>query len=297
LFDESISIAQFIKAQAMTNKSEHVWFVTGCSTGFGQEIARHAFELGYRVVATARCPSQIDISGADGAVRLLRLPLDVTKSDEVLAAVAAAEGAFGRVDVLVNNAGVGYFGAIEESDESDVRRMFEVNFWGLVAVTRATIPGMRRRRFGCIVNLSSVGGLRGASGVGFYNATKFAIEGFSEALAAEMRPLGVKVLLVEPSGFRTDWAGRSASAARIRIDDYASTAGTRCLQIRENSGKQPGDPARAAAAIVSAVEAPTTPLRLLLGKAAVAAGREKIQALTRDFDAWEAVAEAADFPK
>jgi NAD(P)-dependent dehydrogenase (short-subunit alcohol dehydrogenase family) len=295
--DKWISIAQFIKAQAMTNKSEHVWFITGCSTGFGQEIARHAFDLGYRVVATARRPSQIDILGADGAVRLLKLPLDVTKSDEVRAAVAAAEGAFGRIDVLVNNAGVGYFGAIEESDENDVRRMFEINFWGLVAVTRAAIPGMRRRRFGCIVNLSSVGGLRGAAGVGFYNATKFAIEGFSEALAAEMRPLGVKVLLVEPSGFRTDWAGRSASAARIRIDDYASTAGTRCLQIRENSGKQPGDPARAAAAIVSAVEAPTTPLRLLLGKAAVAAGREKIQALTRDFAAWESVAEAADFPK
>ena len=155
------------------------------------------------------------------------LPLDVTASNQIIDAVKLAEATFGRIDVLVNNAGIGYFGAIEESGDDEVRRMFEINFWGLANVTRAVLPGMRKRRAGHVVNLSSMGGLRGAPGVGYYNASKFAVEGFSEALAQEVAPLGIKVMLVEPSGFRTDWAGRSANEAQQTIEDYAGTAGAR----------------------------------------------------------------------
>ena len=193
--------------------------------------------------------------------------------------------------MLVNNAGIGYFGAIEESEDDETRRMFEINFCGLANMTRAVLRGMRRKRSGHIVNLSSMGGIRGAPGVGYYNATKFAVEGFSEALAQEVAPLGIKVMLVEPSGFRTDWAGRSANEAKQAIADYASTAGQRREQIRARSGRQPGDPVRAAAAILDAVAAPEPPLRLLLGKVALAA-----EALKRDFETWAAVSEAADFP-
>jgi NAD(P)-dependent dehydrogenase (short-subunit alcohol dehydrogenase family) len=178
-----------------------------------------------------------------------------------------------------------------------VRRMFEINFWGLANMTRAVLPGMRARRSGHIVNISSMGGIRGAPAVSYYNATKFALEGFSEALAGETAPLGIKVLIVEPSGFRTDWAGRSANEAKHRIADYDSTAGARLRMIRELSGKQPGDPVRAAAAIFQAVEAPEAPLRLMLGKAALAAGRAKVLALAKDFEGWAAVTESADFPE
>jgi NAD(P)-dependent dehydrogenase (short-subunit alcohol dehydrogenase family) len=273
-----------------------VWFITGCSTGFGRELARYTLARGYRVVVTARNLGEIaDLATGDEA-RALILPLDVTKPDQIAAGVAAAEARFGRIDVLVNNAGIGYFGAVEESEDSEVRRMFEINFWGLANMTRAALPGMRARRSGHIVNISSMGGVRGAPAVGYYNATKFGLEGLSEALAQEAAPLGIKVLIVEPSGFRTDWAGRSANEAKQTIADYDPTAGARLRQIRGYSGTQPGDPVRAAAAIVQAVEAPDPPLRLMLGKAALEAGRAKVAILSRDFEAWAAVAEGADFP-
>jgi NAD(P)-dependent dehydrogenase (short-subunit alcohol dehydrogenase family) len=280
----------------MSHKDKPVWFVTGCSSGFGREIARYVLNRGYHVVVTARIPTQVeDLPPARGG-RALVLPLDVTAPKQITDAVKLAEETFGHIDVLVNNAGVGYFGAIEESGHDDVRRMFEINFWGLANTTRAVLPAMRKRRAGHVVNLSSMGGLRGAPGVGYYNASKFAVEGFSEALAQEVVPLGIKVMLVEPSGFRTDWAGRSAGDAQQTIEDYAPTAGARRRQIRAGSGRQPGDPARAAAAIVAAVEAPEPPLRLLLGKAALAAGRVKVELLQRDFETWAAVSEGADFP-
>jgi NAD(P)-dependent dehydrogenase (short-subunit alcohol dehydrogenase family) len=280
----------------MTQQDKPVWFITGCSTGFGRALARHTLDCGYRIVVTARSPAAVADLVAGHEARALALRLDVTKPDEIAAAVAAAEAKFGRIDVLVNNAGVGYFGAIEERDEGEARRMFEINFWGLVEMTRAVLPGMRARRSGQIVNISSLGGVRGGPGLGFYNATKFALEGLSEALALETAPLGIKVLIVEPSGFRTDWAGRSAHETRHPIADYDSTAGARRRQIRANSGKQPGDPARAAAAIVKAVEAPDAPLRLMLGRIALAEGRDKIEAMKRDFESWATVSEGADFP-
>ena len=273
-----------------------VWFITGCSTGFGREIAQYLLERGYRVVVTARNPDQVASLAKPYEANALALALDVTRPEQIDESVRVAQAHFGRIDVLVNNAGVGYFGAIEESDNDDVRSMFEVNFWALANMTRAVLPGMRQQRSGHIVNLSSAGGVRGSPGVGFYNATKFAVEGLSEALAQEVAPLGIKVLIVEPSGFRTDWAGRSASERSVTIDDYADTAGARVRQIRERSGRQPGDPVRAAAAILKAVEAEHPPLRLLLGRAALEAGRGKIETLRRDFDAWAETTEDADAP-
>jgi NAD(P)-dependent dehydrogenase (short-subunit alcohol dehydrogenase family) len=280
----------------MSDREKPVWFITGCSTGFGRELARATLDRGYRVVVTARKPADVADLAAGHEANALVLALDVVKPAEIAASIKAAEAKFGRIDVLVNNAGIGYFAAVEESDDEEVRRMFEINFWGLANMTRAALPGMRARRSGHIVNISSVGGVRGAPAIGYYNATKFALEGFSEALAQETAPLGIKVLIVEPSGFRTDWAGRSAKEAAHPIADYDSTAGARLRQIRGRDGKQPGDPVRAAAAIVEAVEAANPPLRLMLGKMALVAGRAKIDALRQDFDAWAAVSEGADFP-
>lgn len=198
--------------------------------------------------------------------------------------------------MLVNNAGFGYFGAIEESDEQEVRSMFETNFWGLTELTRAVLPKMRERRSGTIVNVSSIGGFVGFPGVGYYNATKFAVNGFSEALKKELEPLGIKVILVQPSGFRTDWAGRSANDATNKIEDYAETAGANQAAIRGYSGNQPGDPVRAAKAIVEAAEAHETPFNLFLGRAAVRNARLKLEELTEEIEKWAEISEGADFP-
>lgn len=279
------------------NIQKPVWFITGCSTGFGRQLALHTLKLGYPTVVTARNTRQVEDIVAGYADQALVLELDVTDSLQVDAAVAAAEHHFGRIDVLVNNAGVGYFGSFEESDLSEARRMFEINVWGLSAMTRAVLPAMRSRRSGHIVNISSVGGLTAFPALSFYNASKFAVEGLSESLSQELAPLGLKVLLVEPGPFRTDWAGRSANEAPANIDDYQQTAGARSSAMRSYSGNQPGDPVRAAAAIVQAVEADQPPLRLLLGKAALNAARSKVAAMSKDFDDWVTISEGADFPQ
>lgn len=271
-----------------------VWFITGCSTGFGRSLAELLIGRGYRVVVTARQPSEV----ADLAVRgeTLILKLDVTNQADVDAAIAAAEAKFGRIDVLVNNAGIGYFAAIEEGQDDQIRHLFEVNFFGLTRMIRAALPGMRHRQSGTIVNISSVGGLRSFPALGYYSATKFAVEGLSEALWQEVEPLGLKVLLVEPSGFRTDWAGRSADESPDQIGAYATTAGAGRAQVRASSGKQPGDPARAVEAIVKAVESPHPPHHLLLGKDAFKGATDKLEHLRRDFSAWESITLGADFP-
>ncbi len=273
-----------------------VWFITGCSTGFGRDLAKAVLAKGFRCVVTARNPKQVEDIAAGHGDNALVLELDVTDRAEVAASVKSAEEKFGRIDVLVNNAGIGYFGAIEESEEDEVRRMFEINFWGLSAMTRAVLPGMRKRRSGHIVNVSSIGGLTTFPTVSYYSATKFAVEGFSESLAKEVTPLGIKVTLVEPSGFRTDWAGRSANESKQKIADYADTAGQNRTNLRTYSGKQPGDPVRAADAIINAVTSPAAPLHLLLGRAALKNARLKLDALKKDFDAWEDVTVGADFP-
>ncbi len=272
-----------------------VWLITGCSTGFGRELAKHVIERGYRTVVTARNPDEVKDLAAKGDA--LALKLDVTDRGQIDAAIKAAEKKFGRIDVLVNNAGIGYFAAVEESEEDQIRRMFEINVFGLSRMIHAVLPGMRKRREGFIVNLSSIGGLRSFPSVGYYNATKFAVEGLSEALWQEVEPLGIKVMLVEPSGFRTDWAGRSANESKRQIDDYAATAGAWRDQVRALSGKQPGDPVLAAHAIVEAMLSPNPPHRLLLGNDAYQAATAKLEELRNEFAAWEAVSRGADFPE
>ena len=276
-------------------KHKSVWFITGCSTGFGRELAKHVLELGYRTVITARDTDDIKDLAAYGDALVLKL--DVTHHKQISAAIEAAEEKFGRIDVLVNNAGIGYFAAVEESKEDEIRKMFEINFFGLSNMMHAVLPGMRKRRSGFIVNFSSLAGIRGFPSVGYYNASKFAVEGLSEALWQEVEPLGIKVMLVEPSGFRTDWAGRSANESKKQIEDYAATAGANRAHMRADSGKQPGDPVRAVQAIVKAVESAHPPHHLLLGNDAFEGAIAKVDALRKEFMAGEDVARAADFPK
>jgi len=278
----------------MTNK---VWFITGCSTGFGRELSKLVLELGYKAIVTSRNVNDVKDIVATYPETALAVQLDVTKPADIKEAVQQAIAHFGQVDVLVNNAGIGYFGAIEESEEEEVRRMFEINFFGLANMTRAILPFMRSKRSGHIVNISSIGGLVAFPAVGFYNATKFAVTGYSEALAKEVAHLGIRVTVVAPSGFRTDWAGRSANNSKIVIDDYSSSAHVNQNTIRGYSGNQPGDPVRAVQAIVKAVESEDPPLRLLLGKGALKGARNKIAELQKDIDAWEEITIGADHPK
>jgi NAD(P)-dependent dehydrogenase (short-subunit alcohol dehydrogenase family) len=266
-----------------------------CSTGFGRQIAKHVLELGYRAVVTSRDKDDVrDLAESGDA---LILELDVTDRSQAEAAVKAAEDQYGGIDVLVNNAGIGYFAAVEESDEKEVRKMFDVNVFGLSRMIHVVLPGMRKRRKGFIVNLSSIAGLRSFPALGYYNATKFAVEGLSEALWQEVEPLGIKVMLVEPSGFRTDWAGRSANETEHQIADYSDTAEKSIRQLREISGRQAGDPVRAAAAIVQAVESLNPPHRLLLGNDAFDGAIAKLDELRGEFIEWEAVSRGADFPE
>lgn len=274
-----------------------VWFITGCSTGFGRELAKEVLEAGYKAVVTARNPDDVKDILDEYPDDALALKLDVTKPEEVTAAVEEAQKKFGKIDVLVNNAGIGYFGAIEESEEDEVRRMFEINFWGLAAVTKAVLPGMRAQKSGHILNVASIGGLVGFPAVGYYNATKFAVDGYSDALSKELAPLNIKVTVICPSGFRTDWAGRSANNSKIIIDDYKATAEANKGNIRGYSGKQPGDPVRAAKAMVAVTETENPPLHLLLGVAALKGARNKLEVLKKDFDAWEDTTTGADFPQ
>jgi len=272
-----------------------VWFITGCSTGFGRELAKEALSKGYNVVVTARKPEQVADIVAAYPDTALSLTLDVTLPQQINDAVNTAIDRFGRIDILVNNAGIGYFGAIEESEEEEVRRMFEINFFGLAHMTNAVLPHMRQQRSGHILNVASIGGLRSFPAVGFYNATKYAVDGLSEALSKEVAPLGIKVTVICPSGFRTDWAGRSANNTKIRIEDYATTAGKNISDLRGYSGNQPGDPVKAAKAMIQVTETENPPLRLLLGAAALKGARLKLEELKKDFDEWADVSEGADF--
>jgi NAD(P)-dependent dehydrogenase (short-subunit alcohol dehydrogenase family) len=233
---------------------QKVWFITGCSTGFGRYLAVEALAKGYHVVVAARNTNDVQDIVANYPQTSLVVKLDVTVADQIKDAVAATIAKFGQIDVLVNNAGIGYFGAIEESEEAQVRQMFEINVFGLAHMTQAVLPYMRKQRSGHILNIASIGGLRSFPGVGFYNATKYAVDGLSESLSKEVAPLGIKVTIVAPSGFRTDWAGRSANDSKIVIEDYATTAGKNKGDIRGFSGNQPGDPVRAAKAMIQVVE-------------------------------------------
>jgi NAD(P)-dependent dehydrogenase (short-subunit alcohol dehydrogenase family) len=273
-----------------------VWFITGCSTGFGRELSQLVLSMGYKAVVASRKTDDVKDIVEKYPDTAIAVKLDVTKPEEITTSVKDAMAKFGQVDVLVNNAGIGYFGAIEESEEDEVRRMFEINFFGLANMTKEILPIFRKQRSGHVVNISSIGGLVAYPAVGFYNATKFAVFGYSEALAKETAHLGIKVTVVAPSGFRTDWAGRSANNSKIVIADYEPSAHANKNNIRGYSGNQPGDPVRAAKAIVKAVESANPPLRLLLGAAALKNGRLKLDELKKDYDTWEETSIGADFP-
>ena len=281
----------------MMNRDNPVWLITGCSTGFGRELAKLVLARGWRAVVTARdTATAADI--ADGhSDRALVLPLDVTRRAQIDDVVAQTKQRFGRIDVLVNNAGYGYLAAIEEGEDEAVRAIFETNVFGLVDMTKAVLPIMRKQRSGLIVNVSSIGGITSFAATGYYHGTKYAVEGISESLAIEVKPLGIDVLIVEPGPFRTNWAGQSMKQSSTRIADYATTAGERRKQTEERSGTQAGDPVRGAQAIIDAALSDTPPLRLLLGKVALELARKKLESLRTDFDSWESTTVAADFPK
>jgi NAD(P)-dependent dehydrogenase (short-subunit alcohol dehydrogenase family) len=276
--------------------STKVWFITGAASGFGEAFARYALGRGYRVVATARDAAKLSGLVAHAPERVLTLPLDVTRPGDADRAVAAAVTRFGRIDVLINNAGYGIVGAVEETPEAELRAQMETNFFGAVAVTRAALPQLRAQSSGAVVNVSSLGGQLSMAGFGAYSASKFALEGLSEALAAELAPFGVKVLIVEPGAFRTGFAASGALRHMPAMAAYRDVVGGTRDFARGMHGSQAGDPMKAAAAIDRALAAETTPLRLQLGRDAVEAVRGHAERLLADLAAWEemAVATALD---
>jgi NAD(P)-dependent dehydrogenase (short-subunit alcohol dehydrogenase family) len=263
------------------------WLITGCSTGLGRALAEAVIAADHNAVVTARDVGNVADLAADNTDRVLPLPLDVTGTAQITNAVSQAEEKFGGVDVLVNNAGYGYRAAVEEGDDSDIRTLFETQFFGAVGMIKAVLPGMRARRSGAIVNISTIGVQIMPPGSGYYAASKAALEGMSGALHGELRPLGISVTVVEPGAFRTDFAGRSLTQSSTVIDDYAETAGKRRKEHDTMHGTQPGDPAKAAKAIVAAVESDEPPAFLLLGNDALNTYRRLAAARLDTIQAWE----------
>ncbi|GAA4444965.1 oxidoreductase [Phytohabitans houttuyneae] len=271
-----------------------VWLVTGAATGFGRAIAEAALAAGDTVVATARRPEALDDLVAAYPERAVASALDVTDTARVAAVVAEVVLWYGRVDVLVNNAGRGLVGAVEETTERELRDLMELHFFGPAALTRAVLPHMRRQGSGAIVQLSSMGGRLSFAGVGGYSATKFALEGLSEALAAEVGGFGIKVLIVEPGAFRTSFNGANALLLSPPLPAYEEVVGPIRTNLPSADGKQPGDPTKAAAAILAALDAPDTPLRLPLGNDAADAIGGSLARHQAEFARWEPVARATD---
>ena len=274
-----------------------VWLITGCSTGIGREIARAALEGGERVAVTARNPASVSDLVAEYPGRAIGLALDVTEQSQIDAAVADTQAAFGRIDVLVNNAGYGYVSAVEEGVDEDVRRMFDTNFFGAISMIKAVLPGMRRRGNGYIVNISSMTGLVSNPGNVYYSTSKFALESLSEGLSKELAPLGLRVSVIEPGLFRTDWSSRSMQESEPTISDYEATIGVRRELIRSSSGGEPGDPRKVGEAILMLSRLESPPLRLLLGADVLAATRAKLSEFQASLDEWEAVTLDVGFPE
>jgi NAD(P)-dependent dehydrogenase (short-subunit alcohol dehydrogenase family) len=273
-----------------------VWFVTGASSGFGRAISNAVLQSGGRLVATARDPDAIRSLVEQGGEQALALPLDVADAAAAKSTIEQAVARFGRIDVVVNNAGYGHVGAIEECSEEELRRQVDVDFFGVVNVTRAALPHMRRQRSGHFVQMSSLNGVEGLAGGSFYAASKFAVEGFSESLASEVAHLGIKVTIVEPAPFRTRFLNDQSTKWSSPMDDYADSVGKVRQMLTAMDGKQPGDPDRAAQAIIQVVEAKSPPLRLPLGKMAIEHIRARRDTVSRELDAWAHVSAATDFP-
>jgi NAD(P)-dependent dehydrogenase (short-subunit alcohol dehydrogenase family) len=271
------------------------WLITGCSTGLGRALAEAVIRSGHNTVVTARDVTRVSELADISPERVLAVALDVTKAEQITAAAEQAQERFGSIDVLVNNAGYGYRAAVEEGDDAQVRELFETHFFGAVAMIKAVLPGMRARRSGAIVNISSIGVQLTPVGSGYYSAAKAALESLSGALCGELAPLGISVTVVEPGAFRTDFAGRSLIESPTRIDDYDSTAGKRRKANDTMHGSQSGDPAKAAAAIIGAVESTEPPSFLLLGPDALIAYRYIADRRAKEVAKWETVTTATDF--
>lgn len=279
----------------MATHHPRVWFITGCSSGFGRAYAEAIIAAGDRLVATARKSATLDDLVARAPDRVLAASLDVTNEAQIAAAVQQALERFGRIDILVNNAGYGLTGAIEEVSSEEWQRLFAVNVFGLAAMTRAVLPHMRAQRSGHIFNISSIAGVSGSAGLGAYSASKFAVEGMSEALAKEVAPLGIHVTIVEPGGFRTEWAGGSMQQAAQLIDAYAQSSG-RLRQIWSRfSGRQAGDPARAAAVLLKVANSAQPPLHLVLGSDAFGGVEDSLQRRQYDLQTWQEDSLSTDF--
>ena len=271
------------------------WLITGCSTGFGREIARAALEAGNTAVVTARRTEAVQDFVGEFGDRAVAVALDVTDPDQIAAAVSAAETTFGGIDVLVNNAGHGYLSAVEEGEDAEVRKLFEVNYFGAVNMIKAVLPAMRARGFGRIVNISSMTGLVANPPNAYYSSTKFALEAVTEALATEVRPLGIRVTAIEPGAFRTDWATRSMKESATPIADYAEVAARKDL-IKQFADHLPGDPRKVAEAVLMVTNLDDPPLRLLLGRDVLKAMRDKIAAMSASIEEWKAVTKDVNFP-
>jgi NAD(P)-dependent dehydrogenase (short-subunit alcohol dehydrogenase family)/quercetin dioxygenase-like cupin family protein len=270
--------------------------ITGASQGFGHELVRAALQRGDSVIATSRNPQKVVTAFKEASDRLLAVSMDLRDPAQIAAAVQAALARFGRIDVLVNNAGHGLLGAVEEASDAEITNVFETNVFGLLRVTREVLPHFRERRSGHVVNLSSIGGLIGLAGFGIYNSTKFAVEGLSEALAKEAAPLGIRVTIVEPGPFRTNFLGGSLDLAGQTLSDYDQTSGRTRAAAVERNGNQPGDPVRAAEAIIKAVTSENPPLHLLLGKFAYENATAKLESLRQEFETWREATLSSDFP-
>ena len=281
----------------MTNQTTKNWFITGVSSGFGESLADLCLQRGDKVAATFRQQEQADEFTKKAGDQGVGIVLDVTDVARVPGAIQEAIQALGHLDVIVNNAGYGSLGPIEEIGEEEVQRQFDVNVFGPLRVLRAVLPHLRERRSGHILNITSIGGLRAFPGVGIYNGSKFALEGIGESLAAQLKPLGIFVTNIEPSGFRTKWAGESATYTEPKIADYKETAGQNMNAIAGYSGKQPGDPDRAAQAMFDIVRQENPPVHLPLGKAAVKGAREKFTSLLEELGQYAEIGNAADFPE
>lgn len=272
----------------MKNK---IWFITGISSGLGKALAQTVMEQGDFVIGTFRNQSQVDDFNNQRKDKALALVLDLTKPEQIDEVFQFVEKKFGRIDVLVNNAGFGFAGAIEEASTEEVRNVFEANFFGTLKLTQTFLPLFREQKNGHIIQISSHGGFKAFAGFGIYNASKFALEGFSEALAQEIAPLGIKLTIVQPGPFRTDFAGTSFKQANTTIVDYANTAGVFREKIKQVNGKQEGDPEKAAKAIYDISKIENPPLRLPLGKIALLTLKSKLESVSKDLDDFKEVAE------
>lgn len=272
-----------------------VWLITGCSSGLGRALASHVLARGGWVIATARDKGALTALAALHPETCRVLALDVTDATRVKSAVAEAVEAFGRLDVIVNNAGYGLIGAFEELGSEQIARNFDTNFFGALEVVRATLPVLRAQGSGHIVNISAAAAIANYAGFSIYGAAKWALEGVSESLAVELKPLGIKVTIVQPGPFRTDFIGRSLERAESHLADYDRTSGRFLRFLETMEGKQPGDPTKAAEAIIAAVESESPPLRLVLGKYANDKLRKKLADAEKERAAWESIGLPTDF--